>query len=107
MRSKTTLVNGVTSAIEQVFGIRKHTAMNAIMGLTPREYEVANLMAQGMTNVAIAAKLVISPKTLDIHRQNVCKKLGVPAIGVPRIILAGQILDLLETPLDMVATHGA
>lgn len=33
-------------------------------GLTPREWEILNLLAQGLTNAAIAEQLVLSPKTI-------------------------------------------
>ncbi|MFC7614018.1 LuxR C-terminal-related transcriptional regulator [Actinokineospora soli] len=44
--------------------------------LTPREAEIARLVAQGMTNRDIASRLVISPRTADTHVGNILKKLG-------------------------------
>ncbi len=44
--------------------------------LTPREHEVAALIAQGLTNRQIAARLVITEKTADAHVQNILNKLG-------------------------------
>ncbi|WP_147123861.1 helix-turn-helix transcriptional regulator, partial [Nocardia neocaledoniensis] len=44
--------------------------------LTPREYEVATLVADGLTNKEIAAKLVIAPRTVDTHVGNILTKLG-------------------------------
>jgi two-component system, LuxR family, response regulator FixJ len=46
-----------------------------ISQLTPRESEVFGLMADGMTNIAIAHHLGISRKTLDIHRSKVMAKM--------------------------------
>jgi two-component system response regulator FixJ len=43
--------------------------------LTPREWEVFYLMADGLPNTAIASQLGISRKTLDIHRANVLEKM--------------------------------
>ncbi|MFN2138311.1 MAG: response regulator, partial [Candidatus Promineifilaceae bacterium] len=43
--------------------------------LTPREKEVLELIAQGLTNVEIADELVISVKTVDRHRENIMRKL--------------------------------
>jgi DNA-binding NarL/FixJ family response regulator len=45
--------------------------------LTPREQEVLQLLAQGLNQTQIAAKLVISPKTVGGHIQRILAKLGV------------------------------
>ena len=43
--------------------------------LTPREREVLALLAEGLTAKETAAKLFISPKTVENHRANIMKKL--------------------------------
>lgn len=43
--------------------------------LTSREREVADLIAQGLPNKAIASQLGISVKTLDVHRSHILAKL--------------------------------
>ena len=45
--------------------------------LTPRELEVLQLLAEGMTQTQIARQLVISPRTVGTHIQNLLGKLGV------------------------------
>jgi DNA-binding NarL/FixJ family response regulator len=45
--------------------------------LTPREREIATLVARGMTNKEIAATLVIGPATVKNHVHNVLRKLRV------------------------------
>lgn len=43
--------------------------------LTPREREVVALIAEGLTNAELAARLYISPKTAAVHVSNVLAKL--------------------------------
>jgi DNA-binding CsgD family transcriptional regulator len=45
-------------------------------GLSPREAEVATLVAEGLTNRQIAARLVISERTAQNHVQHILTKLG-------------------------------
>ena len=45
--------------------------------LTPREIEVVELLAAGLTNREIAEKLVLSPQTVKKHAGNIYQKLGV------------------------------
>jgi DNA-binding NarL/FixJ family response regulator len=49
----------------------------APFGLTDREMEVLALMAQGLTNAAIAKRLFISPNTVGVHVSRVLMKLQV------------------------------
>jgi DNA-binding NarL/FixJ family response regulator len=44
--------------------------------LTPREMEIARLVAQGMSNRAIAAALVIAQRTAEGHVEHILSKLG-------------------------------
>jgi two-component system response regulator NreC len=46
-------------------------------GLTPREYEVLTLLADGASNAEIAEQLSISPKTVARHRENIMGKLNL------------------------------
>jgi len=45
--------------------------------LTPRENEVLVLLADGASNMEIADKLSISPKTVARHRENIMQKLNL------------------------------
>ncbi|MFC9555190.1 ATP-binding protein [Rhodococcus sp. NPDC056960] len=49
---------------------------DAATSLTRRERQVADLVAQGLTNGAIADRLVISPRTAQGHVEHVLAKLG-------------------------------
>jgi predicted ATPase/DNA-binding CsgD family transcriptional regulator len=46
-------------------------------GLTPREFEVAALVAQGLTNAQIASRLVLSQRTVEMHSHHALQKLGL------------------------------
>jgi DNA-binding NarL/FixJ family response regulator len=46
--------------------------------LTPREREVMELMAQGRSNAAIAAQLVVTERAVSKHTSNIFGKLGLP-----------------------------
>lgn len=49
----------------------------ALDGLTEREQEVLTRLADGATNDEIASALVISPKTVERHRENIMRKLNL------------------------------
>ena len=44
--------------------------------LTPRESQVAGLLAFGYTNTEVAERLAISVRTAEMHRANAMRKLG-------------------------------
>jgi DNA-binding NarL/FixJ family response regulator len=48
-----------------------------VVPLTPREEEVVKLIAEAYTNVQIAEMLHLSAKTVESHRANVLRKLGM------------------------------
>ncbi len=49
---------------------------SAAVKLSPREYQVATLLALGYTNIEVAGQLSISVRTVEIHRANSMDKLG-------------------------------
>jgi DNA-binding CsgD family transcriptional regulator len=46
--------------------------------LTPREEEILELVAQGLSAKQVAGRLQISPKTVEQHKTRIFTKLGVP-----------------------------
>ncbi|WP_326731654.1 ATP-binding protein [Streptomyces phaeochromogenes] len=65
-------------AIDYALGTGTDPAAQATApsSLTRREREVAALVAKGMSNRQIAASLVLSPRTVDGHIENIRAKLG-------------------------------
>ncbi|GIH04193.1 LuxR family transcriptional regulator [Rhizocola hellebori] len=53
------------------------SAVTGPAALTPREREVALLIADGLTNTDLARRLYISPKTAAVHVSSILRKLGV------------------------------
>lgn len=65
--------------------------------LTPREREVLILIAEGLTNAEIAEKLVISPKTVDSHRENIMRKLNMHSrIDLVKYAIRKGLIELDE-----------
>ncbi|MBR7830322.1 response regulator transcription factor [Actinospica sp. MGRD01-02] len=67
----------------------------ALASLTPREYEVLGLMAEGRSNAAIGRALVVSDGAVEKHIGNVFSKLGLePGADEHRRVVA--VLRYLE-----------
>ncbi|MCE5207544.1 MAG: response regulator transcription factor [Chloroflexi bacterium] len=63
-------------------------------GLTPREMEILQLLAKGMSNKALAAYLNLSVHTVRAHRTNIMQKLGVH--NTAELINRAMALNLIE-----------
>jgi len=63
--------------------------------LTPREREVAALLAEGLSNTGLARRLYISPKTASVHVSNILTKLGMSSRTE---IAAWAVREGLRTP---------
>jgi DNA-binding NarL/FixJ family response regulator len=62
---------------------------DALGVLTEREREVLSLMAEGLTNIAIARRLSLTERTVEGHVRSVLMKLDLPASdGAHRRVLA-------------------
>ena len=58
-----------------------HPRIDGSDGLSGREREVLQLIAEGHTTKEIAVMLHLSPKTIDSHREHIMEKLGVRNIA--------------------------
>jgi DNA-binding NarL/FixJ family response regulator len=65
-------------------------------GLSPRERDVALLMAQGQSNAMIAAELFLSPHTVRMHVSRVLQAFGAPTRAGVAAILHGPVVDAAE-----------
>jgi DNA-binding CsgD family transcriptional regulator len=69
-------------------------------GLTGRERQVAGLVASGLSNREIAARLVISQRTVDAHVNHIFAKLGVSS----RVQLTRRLSDrAAQAPPDKLS----
>ena len=68
--------NAVTYALDEEQGSASPPGVDSASGLTRRERQVAGLVAEGLTNKAIAAQLVISQRTAQGHVEHILAKLG-------------------------------
>ena len=52
--------------------------------LTPREREIAALLAEGQTSKQVGRRLDISPRTVDVYRARLMRKTG--AASTPELV---------------------
>jgi DNA-binding NarL/FixJ family response regulator len=65
--------------VTQLFGASRHR--DRVTGLSPRERDVLELMAQGRTNKAIAANLVVTERAVEKHISSIFAKLNLQPSG--------------------------
>ncbi|WP_432768496.1 MAG: helix-turn-helix transcriptional regulator [Sphingopyxis sp.] len=73
--------------------VRQRAAAARLAVLTPRERDILGAIAAGMGNKAIARRLDLSPRTVEVHRANLMRRAG-----------AGSVAELLR--LQFVAESG-
>ena len=66
-------------------------------GLTARQREVLTLIAEGLSNQAIADRLDISVRTVERHRENIMKQLNLHSrVALVKYALRKGLIDLEE-----------
>lgn len=60
---------------------RKNDARGLLDSLTPREFEVMELLTTGLLNKQVGAELGIAEKTVKVHRGRVTQKLHVTSVA--------------------------
>jgi FixJ family two-component response regulator len=79
--------------------VEKGEARRLLDSLTPREFEVMQLVVAGMLNKQIAGELAIAEKTVKVHRGRVMQKLGVTSVA--ELVRLGQ-----RAEMDFAAANG-
>jgi len=83
------------SADQRRRGADKAEARCLLDLLTPREFEVMQLVVTGMLNKQIASELGTAEKTIKVHRGRVMKKLGTVSVAeLVRLVESAQIASL-------------
>jgi len=65
----------------------RNNARALLQALTPREYEVMQLVATGMLNKQVGGELVMAEKTVKTHRAHVMQKLKITSVAELMVIL--------------------
>ena len=71
--------------------------------LTEREQEIVQLTAEGKSSKEAATILNLSVKTVETHRSNVMRKLGVHSL--PQLVLYALRHNIVHLPVATDATH--
>jgi len=85
----------VRSAEQRRRSAERNNARRLLDLLTPREFEVMELVVTGMLNKQVAGELGTAEKTVKVHRHRVMQKLGVTSVAellrlVQRAALASE-----------------
>ncbi|QDP94906.1 AAA family ATPase [Microlunatus elymi] len=67
---------GMTGRLDEIRRLQGHPLPRTVIGLTPREVEVARMVAEAQTNRDIAQRLVLSERTVESHVRNALAKIG-------------------------------
>ncbi len=60
--------------------------------LTPRQFEVMQLLATGMLNKQVGSELGLTEKTVKVHRGCIMKKLGITSVaGLVRLMVRAEV----------------
>ena len=76
---------------------RNNAGKSAVETLTDREFEVFQLIGQGLSTKEMAEKLRVSVKTIEVHRVNIKEKLNTPT-ATELIRFAVRWLEMRDRP---------
>jgi FixJ family two-component response regulator len=77
----------------------KNAARKLLDRLTPREFEVAQLLIKGLLNKQVGAELGMAEKTVKCHRGKVMQKLGITSIAeLVRLMEKAEVPEPVQSP---------
>jgi FixJ family two-component response regulator len=75
------------SAEQLLRASERNHARALLQRLTPREYEVMELVATGLLNKQVGGELGMAEKTVKTHRAHVMQKLGITSVAELMLVL--------------------
>jgi DNA-binding NarL/FixJ family response regulator len=85
--------------LPEAAGLEPQPRDRSIAVLTAREREVLAGVARGLLNKQLAAELGISVRTVEAHRENMSRKLGVRSVAVlTRLAVEAGLVPLRDDP---------
>ena len=90
----TPLSPGVAGAVVRAMRRPSDVAAGSLDSLSPRERQVFRLLALGLSTRDAAARLDLSPKTVETHRMRIYEKLGCSsAVDLTRLAVREGLID--------------
>jgi DNA-binding NarL/FixJ family response regulator len=77
---KPVTIESLVPAVNELFGLIKARASDSKKALTSAEATVLRHVLQGRTNRQIGQSLHRSPRTIEVHRSHIMRKLGASTI---------------------------
>lgn len=97
MKGEHYLSQSISTQLAQSLFLKKKAVAEEISELdllTDRETEILKMVALENSNIEIAEKLYISPKTVETHRKNLMKKIGVRnSLGIYKFALKHKLIS--------------
>lgn len=78
---KTFITESLRQSVLQVLDGAHGKPSESEVLLTPRQMEVLRLLAQGLQTKEVAARLNVSPKTIEFHKQQMKQMLGIQTVA--------------------------
>ena len=93
-RGETYLCSAISKHVVDGFLHGGHGEADPLAGLSPRQREILQLVAEGKANKEIAVDLGLSVKTVEAHRSHLMERLGIH--GVPGLVRVAMRAGLLR-----------
>lgn len=89
------------TVIEAYVSEKRGPAASRVDLLTPREREILQYIAEGLSTKEIARVLKLSPKTVGSHRDNIREKLNISSVaGLTRFAIRHDLTTTERKPAD-------